>query len=73
LKVEVEGSCDREYNGVVIGSIVFWSTGMDSGLEKLCSKISLSEGEKHGISIMEGEIAIVREIGGEVFSGKNRA
>ena len=38
--------------------------GMDSGLEKLCSKISLSEGEKCGILVTEGETAVVREIGG---------
>jgi hypothetical protein len=30
---------------------------MDSGLENLCSKISLLEGEKCGISVTEGEIA----------------
>jgi hypothetical protein len=43
---------------------------MDSGLVKLCSKISLSEREKVGISVTEGEVAEVREIGGRCLIGK---
>jgi hypothetical protein len=43
---------------------------MDSGLVKLCSKISLSEREKVEISVSEGEVAEVREIGGRCLIGK---
>lgn len=49
-----------------------WRFGCDSSgcegsmaddLEKLCSQISLTEGEQVGISITEGEVAEVRKIG----------
>lgn len=43
---------------------------MDSVLEHLCSKISLSDGEKCGISVADGEIASVREIGGRCLIGR---
>jgi hypothetical protein len=36
---------------------------MEGELAKLCSKISLTEGEKIGISVTEGEVTELRERG----------
>ena len=36
---------------------------MADDLDKLCSKISLTDGEKVGLSITEGEVAVVSFIG----------
>ena len=39
-------------------------------LEKLCSKVSLSEGEKGGIHVTEGEVAEGKEVGARCLVGK---
>lgn len=43
---------------------------MADDIETLCGKISLTGGEKIGISITEGEVAEVREIGGRCLVGR---
>ena len=43
---------------------------MEGELEKLCSNISLTEGEKIGISVTEGEVAEFRERGVNCLVGK---
>lgn len=43
---------------------------MADELEELCSKISLTEGEKIGIQVEEGEIAEGRVVGGKCLVGK---
>ena len=43
---------------------------MAEELEDLCGNISLSEGEKFGIRIQEGEIAEARERGTRCLVGK---
>jgi hypothetical protein len=48
---------------------------MADEIERLCSKVSLTEGEKEGIQVLEGEIVEGREIGerclvGKLWSGK---
>jgi predicted DNA-binding antitoxin AbrB/MazE fold protein len=43
---------------------------MPTDLEKLCSKITLSEGEKVGITIIEDEIAEVCMIGEQCLVGR---
>jgi hypothetical protein len=44
---------------------------MAEQLEKLCRNISLTEGEKAGITITEGEIEEVRAQGGRLSDRKN--
>lgn len=39
-------------------------------LEHLCGKISLTEGEKIGISVTEGEVAEIKEQGDRCLVGK---
>ena len=43
---------------------------MEDEIEALCGKIKLTEGEKKGIQITEGEVAINRESGGLCLVGK---
>jgi hypothetical protein len=43
---------------------------MADEIERLCSKVSLTEGEKEGIQVHEGEIAEGREIGEKCLVGK---
>jgi hypothetical protein len=43
---------------------------MADKIERLCSKVSLTEGEKEGIQVHEGEIAEGREIGERCLVGK---
>jgi hypothetical protein len=43
---------------------------MAEELEELCGNISLSEGEKSGIKIAEGEIVEAREKGARCLVGK---
>jgi hypothetical protein len=43
---------------------------MADELERLCSKVSLTEGEKEGIHVMEGDVAIGREMGTRCLVGK---
>lgn len=43
---------------------------MAEELERLCSKISLTDGEKSGINISDGEVEDAREKGAKCFIGK---
>lgn len=43
---------------------------MEETLEDLCGRISLSESEKEGISITEGEIAVLRKKGSRCLVGR---
>jgi hypothetical protein len=43
---------------------------MTDAIERLCSKVSLTEGEKEGIQVQEGEIAEGRELGARCLVGK---
>jgi hypothetical protein len=43
---------------------------MADELERLCSKVSLTEREKEGIHVTEGDVAIGREMGTRCLVGK---
>ncbi|GLT53996.1 hypothetical protein SLA2020_272300 [Shorea laevis] len=43
---------------------------MDGSLEEIWGRMSLSEGEKQGISISEGEVAILKEKGSRCLVGR---
>jgi hypothetical protein len=45
-------------------------TSMADDLERLCSKVLLTEGEKEGIHVMEGEVVVGREVGTRCLVGK---
>lgn len=43
---------------------------MLDGLEHMCSKVSLTEGEKEGIHVTKGDVAVGREVGTRCLVGK---
>jgi hypothetical protein len=43
---------------------------MVDDLERLCSKVSLPEGENEGIHVTEGDVAVGREVGTRCLVGK---
>ena len=43
---------------------------MADEIEELCGKVSLNEGEKHGLKIVEGEISEAQEQGKRCLVGR---
>lgn len=57
----------RNVNSIVVSG--FWVV-MDDDLERMCSKISLTNGEKIGINVSEGDVVDIREKSKNCLVGK---